>query len=53
MFDYFIYNNNSKSLQGVKMEEKLLEKEYDIPYEIFGEAYKEFQKKYVLPRSYI
>lgn len=35
------------------MEEKLLEKEYDIPYEIFGEAYKEFQKKYVLPRSYI
>ena len=35
------------------MEEKLLEKEYSIPYEIFGEAYTEFQKKYVNKRSYI
>lgn len=34
------------------MEEKLLEKEYSIPYEIFGEAYTEFQKKYVNKRSY-
>ncbi|MBO5383017.1 MAG: YcxB family protein [Ruminococcus sp.] len=35
------------------MEEKFLEKEYNIPYEIFGEAYTDFQKKYVNPRNYI
>lgn len=35
------------------MEEKLLEKEYNIPFNTFCDAYKEFQKKYVCPRSYI
>ena len=39
---------------GVIMEEKYkLEKEYTIKPEIFSEAYKEYQKKYVLKRSYI
>lgn len=39
---------------GVIMEEKYkLEKEYTIKPEIFSEAYKEYQKKYVMKRSYI
>ncbi len=30
-----------------------LEKEYQIPFEIFKDAYSSFQKKYVYPKSYI
>ena len=34
--------------------EKIIEsKRYSIPYEMFGEAYNVFQKKYVYPRNYI
>ena len=34
--------------------EKIIEsKRYSIPYEMFGEAYDVFQKKYVYPRNYI
>lgn len=35
------------------MEEKILEKEYVIPYKTFDDAFLAYQKKFVCPRSYI
>ena len=34
-------------------EEILIKKRYSIPYELFGEAFTVFQKKFVYPRNMI
>lgn len=33
-------------------EEIIIEKKYSIPYEMFGDAFRTFQKKFVYPKSY-
>ena len=40
-------------MTGEAMENYKLEKEYKVPADIFRDAYLEFQKKYVYPKSYI
>lgn len=41
--------------KGVFMENNsaIIEKHYSIPYELFGDAFKTFQKRYVMPRNYV
>lgn len=35
------------------MEEKILEKEYKIPFELFEKSFTQWQKKFVYPKTYI
>lgn len=35
------------------MEQKIFEKEYPIPYDLFEKAFAQWQKKFVYPRTYI
>ena len=34
------------------MEQKIFEKEYSIPYELFEKAFTQWQKKFVYPKTY-